>query len=137
MILEWRQDFQYTFPSLNNILLINTKTCSSSGITSSTNVVNISSHSFETGDKIYYSSSSPAEGLIDKNSYFVFKIDDNNFKLGETPVDVIDEPIRIIELSSTGGSHEFSLINPKIEVIKNNNLVFGVGLSSSTSPLQK
>ena len=43
---------------------------------------------------------------------------------------LFNDPIRIIELSSTGGTHEFSLINPKIEIIKNNNLVFGVGHSS-------
>ena len=118
------------YDELNDILLINTKTCSSSGITSSTNNINITSHDFESGDKIYYSSSSPSEGLSDKNSYFIFKVDDDNFKLGETLSDVVNDPIRIIELSSTGGTHEFSLINPRIEIIKNNNLVFGVGHSS-------
>ena len=44
------------------------------------------------------------------------------------------DPIKTIELSSTGGStgstHEFSLINPQINVLRNNNLVFGVGHSS-------
>ena len=118
------------YDELNNILLINTKTCSSSGITTSSNNINIISHGFETGDKIYYSASTPSEGLSDKNSYFVYKVDDNNFKLGETPIDVKNKPINILELSSTGSNHEFSLINPKIEVVRNNNLVFGVGHSS-------
>ena len=118
------------YDELNNILLINTKTCASSGITTSSNNINIISHGFETGDKIYYSASTPSEGLSDKNSYFVYKVDDNNFKLGETPIDVKNKPINILELSSTGSNHEFSLINPKIEVIRNNDLVFGVGHSS-------
>ena len=118
------------YDELNNILLVNTKVCASSGITTSSNNINIVSHGFETGDKIYYSASSPSEGLSNKNSYFVYKVDDNNFKLGETPIDVNNKPIKIIELSSTGSDHEFSLINPKIEVVRNNNLVFGVGHSS-------
>ena len=41
----------------------------------STNNINITSHDFESGDKIYYSSSSPSEGLADKNSYFIFKVE--------------------------------------------------------------
>ena len=45
-------------------------------------------------------------------------------------IDVIDMPIKIIELSSTGGTHQFSLINPKINIVRNDNLVFGVGHSS-------
>ena len=118
------------YDEFNDLILINPKSCSSSGITSSTNNINIDSHDFKTGDKVYYESSSPSEGLLDKNSYFVYKVDNNNFKLGKTPVDVIDMPIKIIELSSTGGTHQFSLINPKINIVRNDNLVFGVGHSS-------
>ena len=87
-------------------------------------------HGLLTGDKDLLFIITLIEGLVDKNSYFVFKVDDNNFKLGETPLDVINDPIKIIEFSSVGGTHQFSLINPKINIVRNNNLVFGVGHSS-------
>ena len=74
-------------------------------------------------------SSNVIEGLSDKESYYVFKIDKNHFKLCETILDSF-EPIKILELSSTGSDHEFSLVNPRINVIRNNNLVFGIGHSS-------
>ena len=39
-------------------------------------------------------------------------------------------PANIIQISTTGNNHEFSLINPPIPVYKNNNLVFNVEDSS-------
>ena len=114
----------------NKRALVGIQTFGSAGVNTTTNAINIDNHGYSSGDKVIHLSSNPCGGLENDKIYYIIKVDDNNFKLGETPVDVIDEPIRIIELSSTGGSHEFSLINPKIEVIKNNNLVFGVGHSS-------
>jgi len=111
-------------------ILINPITCPSSGVTTSTNNFNIDNHNLKTGDKIKYSSASASEGLSNNEAYFVFKVDDNNFKLGETLVDVTSNPASIVELSSTGGVHEFSLINPPISILRDNNLVFGVGHSS-------
>ena len=117
------------YDETNSRILINPKTCSSSGINSTTNNVNILNHGFETFDKIYYSSNDVIEGLNDGRTYFAFKVDDNNFKLAETFNDLI-QPIRILEFSSIGNNHEFSLVNPRIDVVRNNNLVFGVGHSS-------
>ena len=118
------------YDELNDKILINPISCSSSGVTTSTNQFNITSHDLESGDKVHYISTSVSEGLVNQESYYVYKVDDDNFKLGETAIDVLFDPIKIIELSSTGSNHEFSLINPKINVVKNNNLVFGVGHSS-------
>jgi len=115
-------------------LLINPFTVASSGVTTATNNFNFTAHNLNTGDKVQYISTSVTEGLVNEESYYVFKVDDNNFKLGETYVDVISNPANIIELSSTGGStgskHDFSLINPPISVLRDNNLVFGVNDSS-------
>ena len=110
-------------------LLINSKTCSTSGINSSTNNVNIVDHGFFTGQKVYYTSSNPIEGLDNKESYYVYRVDDNNFNLTKTLRDLIF-PVRLIEFSSTGSNHEFSLVNPEINVVRNNSLVFGIGHSS-------
>ena len=118
------------FDEQTQSLLINPITCPSSGVTTSSNNFNIEDHNLKTGDKIKYSSTSVSEGLSNNESYFVLKIDDNNFKLGETYIDVTSNPASVIELSSTGGTHEFSLINPPISVLRDNNLVFGVGHTS-------
>ncbi len=122
------------FDSNTQTLLINPITIPSSGVTTTSNNFNLTEHNLETGDKVQYISTSVTEGLSNQESYYVYKVDDNNFKLGETYSDVTSNPINIIELSSTGGAtgsnHEFSLINPPISVLRDNNLVFGVGHTS-------
>ena len=117
------------YDPIKSRILINPKTCSTSGINTTTNIINLVNHGFDTSDKVYYTSTNVIEGLSDKESYYVFKIDDNHFKLCETIIDSFD-PIQTLDLLSTGSDHEFSLINPKIDVIRNNNLVFGIGHSS-------
>ena len=120
-------------PDTHN-LLVNPFTVASSGVTTASNNFNSTAHNLNTGDKVQYISTSVTEGLTSQESYYVFKVDDNNFKLGETYDDVNSNPANIIELTSTGGAtgskHEFSLINPPIPVLRDNNLVFGVGHTS-------
>ena len=118
------------YDTLTDKILVNPVTCPSSGITTASNQINIVSHNFKTGDKVRYESASVSEGLINQESYYVYRVDDNNFKLGETLLDVTSDKVIIVELSSQGGTHEFSLINPQINVLRNNNLVFGVGHTS-------
>ena len=118
------------FDSNTHNLLVNPITIPSSGVTTSTNNFNFTSHNLTTGNKVQYISASISEGLANQESYYVYKVDDNNFKLGETYSDVTSNPASIIELSSIGNNHEFSLINPPLPVYKNNNLVFGVGHTS-------
>ena len=92
-------------------------------MTTSTNNFNFTSHNLVTGSKVQYISTSTSQGLTSKESYYVYKVDDDNFKLGETYLDVTSNPANIIQISTTGNNHEFSLINPPIPVYKNNNLV--------------
>ncbi len=113
----------------NSRLLINPISCTSSGINTESNVITIENHGLLTGNKIYYTSDDPIEGLSSKENYYVFKVDDNSFNLAETIPDIFD-PVRVAEFSTVGGTHEFSLVNPQIRVVRNNNLVFGVGHSS-------
>ncbi len=118
------------FDSSTHNLLVNPITVPSSGVTTSTNNFNFTSHNLVTGSKVQYISTSTSQGLTSKESYYVYKVDDNNFKLGETYLDVTSNPANIIQISTTGNNHEFSLINPPIPVYKNNNLVFNVEDSS-------
>ena len=98
----------------------------STGINTSTNEFTINNHEFETGDKVLYEDSGYGE-------YFIFKIDNNKFKLCKTYFDSQQNPPTTVSFASTGtASQSMSLINPKLNPIKNNNFVFDLSDSSLT-----
>ena len=108
----------------NDKLLINPISFTNSSVNKDT--INIANHGFKTGQKIFYNGS-PATGLTSQRSYFIYRIDDSNFNLAETRYDVINEPPNIVEISNnTGGNQEISLINPELEIVRNDNLLFYV-----------
>ena len=94
-----------------------------------TNRFDLADHGFITGDKVFYSGS--ATGLT-KGVYYIYRVSDRYFQLGETFTDVISDPVRVVSFSAnTGGSDQrIGLINPQIKVVKNSKLTFGI---SSTS----
>ena len=107
-------------------LLVNPISFNASNV--ETNKINITNHGFETGDKIFYDGS--ATGLT-TGTYFVNKISRSKFSLAETIIDINSNPVREVNIvSNTGGNQSVALINPKIEVVKNS--VLGFGLSSTT-----
>ena len=85
-----------------------------------TNRIDISNHGLYTGDKIFYDGH--ATGLT-TGSYFVNKINDRYFQLTETSSDLNSTPVKTVSITAnTGGSNQsISLINPKINIIKNLN----------------
>ena len=111
-------------------ILINPIGFSSTGISTASSTITINSHNLKTGDKILYSADLIASGLS-TGSYYVYKIDNNNIKLSETYIDVNTIPPTTVSIASTGGKNQsISLINPQIESIKNNNLVFNLSDTS-------
>ena len=62
------------YDEINDKILVNPISCPSSGVTTSTNQFNIISHNLLTGDKVHYISTSVCEGLVNQESYYVFKI---------------------------------------------------------------
>ena len=94
-----------------------------------TNRLDLIDHGFETGDKVLYDGN--ATGLS-TGLYYVYKVSDRRIELGETFIDVTTDPIRTISITAnTGGSNQsIAPINPRITVIKNQQLTFG--LSSTT-----
>jgi hypothetical protein len=111
-------------------ILINPIGFSSTGINTSTNTISINSHNLKTGDKILYSSNVVASGLS-TGLYYVYRVNDNIIKLSETYLDSKTIPPTTVSIAGTGGSSQsISLINPQIESIKNNNLVFNLSDSS-------
>ena len=77
-------------------MLINPISFTNSSVT--TDTINITNHGFKTGQKIFYDGS-PATGLTSQRSYFIYRVDDSNFKLAETRYDVINEPPNIVEIT--------------------------------------
>ena len=111
-------------------ILINPIVFSSTGINTTTNTISINSHNLKTGDKILYASNVVASGLS-TGFYYVYRVNDNKIKLSETYVDSKTIPPTTVSIASTGGSSQsISLINPQIESIKNNNLVFDLSDNS-------
>ena len=94
-----------------------------------TNQIDINNHGLKTGDKILYDGG--ATGLS-TGTYFVNTINSRYFQLAETLSDLSSTPIKVVSITAnTGGSNQsVSLINPRIDVVKNSKLTFG--LSSST-----
>jgi len=107
-------------------LIINPLTFTSSDV--ETNQIDIPNHGFKTGDKVFYDGS--ATGLS-KGTYFINKVSNRRFQLTETIEDLRANPIKIVEITAnTGGTQTISPINPRIDVVKNSKLTFG--LSSTT-----
>ena len=91
----------------------------------------ITNHGLQTGDKILYESNTSSFIPLNDGEYYVHRVDNNKFKLGQTYKDVTEYPINSVSVAFTGGSNQvISLINPPIEVIKNNNLAFDLSDSS-------
>ena len=84
-----------------------------------------STNNYNTGDKVLFGMS-PGEisGLISDTFYFIFKVDDNTFKLCETYSDSVKNPPITIDFTSKSGTFFFlNNVNPRIKVTKGNNLV--------------
>jgi hypothetical protein len=119
------------YDSNYNKILINPLVFSASGINTTTDVININSHGFETGNKVFYKPYGQVASGLQTSGYYVYRIDDDNIQLCKTYLDTQSRYPNTVSIGSTGGSfHELSLINPQIKVIKNNDVIFDLSDSS-------
>ena len=103
-----------------NKLIINPLSLTSSNVKE--NKIEFVSHGFETGDKVFYDGSATG---ISTGTYFVYKVDSNNFKFVKTIIDLNSDPVRTVSITAaTGGNQTVGLINPRISVVKNSKLAF-------------
>ena len=117
---------------INSIKSISTKLLSFTpvevGTTNST--INLVNHGLTNGDKVYYISTSVIGGLS-TGTYYIHKIDSDNIHLCETYIDSTSLPTNFVKFTSVGiGTQELNLIQSKIDIIRNNDLVFNVSDSS-------
>ena len=111
-------------------LLINPTGITSSNIDTSTNQITIDNHGYKTGDKVYYESVEVASGLH-TGSYFVIEDTSSKFRLAETLYESNPLTEKEVNIVGTGDTHHtFSLVNPPINIIRNNNLKFDLSDAS-------
>ena len=112
-------------------LLIDPVGFGSESINTQENLINLISHEFKTGDKVYYKSDDVIASGLNTGSYYIYKFDDNNIKLSDSYIDSITNPPITVSIGSTGGSlQELSLINPELVSVRNNSLKFDLSDSS-------
>jgi hypothetical protein len=93
------------------------------------NLFSINNHQYKTGDKVLYKSETPILGLEDNEIYYVVVTDRNNFGLCNSLFESKQEFPKFLSLnSSTDG--KFYQINPEIQVIKGQNVVFDISHNS-------
>ena len=68
---------------------------------------------------------------LTESEYFIYKVDENTIKFCDTFKNANSNPPIVVSFASTGSSSQtISLINPQIQTVKNNNLVFDLSDSS-------
>ena len=112
-------------------LLVNQVGFDSSQINTAVSAITIASHGFETGDKVYYDNTDLIASGLSTGSYYVVKVDNDQFKLSETLYETNPITEKVVSITGIGGSEHFiGLINPKIDVVKNSKLSFNLSDSS-------
>ena len=96
--------------------------CTSSGINTASNTINIVNHGYQTGEVIKYTSTgSVIGGLSNNSSYYVVKVNDNQFKLTQVGIATTNKDFyfntnQTVSLTSIGSSsHIFNY--PEITVL--------------------
>lgn len=119
--------FSVKYDDYNRRMVINPRTFSSINITN--NTITISNHKYYTGQKVLYTSNTPATGLINNNFYYIIVIDSNNVRLSNSYYNATkNNPEEIDILSSTSGI--LSPINPPLQVVKNQQITFDLSDTS-------
>jgi hypothetical protein len=115
--------YKIYYNDYNRRLCVNKRSINSVNIINNTIILN--NHKFERGEKVIYETTSPIGGLVDNEFYYIIPVTKDSFKLAKTYYNSIKTPVKEINLTSSGNG-EFSSVNPKIKIIKNQNIVFDV-----------
>ena len=118
---------------LSEIGALSTKTIGFSTLTdinTSNNTITINNHLLNSGDRVYYISTSTPSGLS-TDVYYINRVDVDTIRLSETYIDATSSNPKIVSFDSVGvGTQEISIIESDIVVHRNNNLVFDLSDSS-------
>lgn len=110
-------------------LLINPTSFLSAAVNTSLNTITINEHGYSTGQAVIYSSTSPSIGIVNNKIYFIIAIDNNKFQLAENYYNSTLEYAKEINIE-TSSFGTISLINPRIEVVSNQTVIFDLSDTS-------
>ena len=121
--------FIVKYNDYNRRVLVGIKTFTSSGVNTTTNTITLTDHGFVTGEKIIHTATTPVQGLTNEGTYYIVKIDNNNFKLSDSYYESIQPKPSIVGLGSTSTGN-IGPINPPLTVYKNSTAIFDLSDSS-------
>jgi hypothetical protein len=115
-----------SYDSVYERLVINPIDFTSGSISTITNQITLPNHNLVTGDKIIYDAQVVPTGLS-TGIYYVYKIDNNRITLCETIKDSKNNPPKVVDITNAPSSaHQIKVINPSINVVKGDSLVFNL-----------
>jgi len=118
------------YNAANRRLVVNPRSFGGSGIDTSTSVITLSDHNYSTGNKVIYSSTNTASGLLSDKIYFVVKVDKDRFKLSNSYFESTLKSPSYVSIASTGSNHEISSVNPPLTFTEGYTVNFDLSDSS-------
>ena len=119
--------FVINYNDYNRRLVANPRTFSIIDTTNS--IITINNHRYYTGQKVIYTATTPASGLVNQEIYYIVVIDPNKIKLSNSYYQATKSVPEVVSiLTSQPGT--ISPINPPISLIKNQTVVFDLSDSS-------
>jgi len=115
------------YSDYHRVLTANPKTFYSVDVNE--NIITILNHDYITGQKVIHTSDSSATGLRNQGIYYVIVYDDSRIKLSNSYYGAIAQDKEIVDIT-TSSYGTLSSINPKIEIQKNNKVIFDLSDSS-------
>jgi len=115
------------YDDYNRRLIINPRSFVS--INTDNNSITLNDHGYYNGQKVLYTSNTPAAGLVDESLYYIIVVDSNTIKLSNSYFGAIAQNPQIIDIS-TSTSGTISQINPPINIEKNQSVIFDLSDSS-------
>jgi hypothetical protein len=117
------------YDDYNRVLVVNERSFISSQVDTTLDKIAIENHGYKTGDKILYKSNSPVGGLSNQKIYYAIVVNKDEIKLANTYYSATKKFPDYITLTSTG-TGSFSQVNPQINLVSNESVVFDLSDSS-------
>jgi len=127
------QSFNFKFNSVIKKLVVNPVSFASTavGVGTANSTITINNHNYKTGDVVVYTAANPITPLVNNEIYYVIKTSNSSIKLASNSYNASKLDYEYIGISSYGsGTHDLSLINPKLTFYKGNNVSIAVSDTS-------
>ena len=127
------QFFDFKFNNVIKKLVVNPVSFASTavGVGTANSAITINNHNYKTGDVVVYTAANPITPLTNNEIYYVIKTSNSSIKLASNSYNASKLDYEYIGISSYGsGTHNLSLINPKLTFYKGNNVSIAVSDTS-------